>query len=546
MVAEAIEIEIVNQELILVFESAVPGWPSGTVYRWGIAWNLSDQADLLAALQAKADIADLADVALSWLYSDLTGLPSLLALWETSSTAYRGDRGKDAYDHSQLITGNPHNTTKGDVWLGNVDNTSDVNKPVSTAQAVADAAILSSAQSYSDALVVGLRDDRWNFTPSWSYPTTGWSGPLWAIKKGDTYVIAWLWLWVTALVWSQTVADGDTVRATIDTPGQTDANRSIIENNLWYTAENKATKDQSGWYAWLTLFKINFKNALNTFTSFFTNSNTASRTYGFPDRDGTIADDTDLATKITKNSPITPGTSTKVQYDANGLVIAGTNATTDDISEWSTNLYFTAARVRSTVLTGLSLAAGTVVTAAHTILEAIGFLQNQVSTNTTAIATKVAKPAVATDNAIMLMNASWDVKTPSNQVTIDNFGNIWWACSSITTYTVLALTTIRLNPVADTVSGSNARMWFPNGQIRRLTNSWLVSVGAIPQWYGDGIIVIHNDTTNSITLINEDATQTAAERIITGTGWNYTLPHGGSVWAYYSVAKLRYQLISTN
>lgn len=29
---------------------------------------------------------------------------------ETSSTAYRGDRGKTAYDHSQL-TGNPHNTT---------------------------------------------------------------------------------------------------------------------------------------------------------------------------------------------------------------------------------------------------------------------------------------------------------------------------------------------------------------------------------------------------------------------------------------------------
>ena len=55
-----------------------------------------------------------------------------LALGETSSTAYRGDRGKIAYDHSQT-TGNPHGTTKNDIGLGNVDNTSDLNKPISTA-----------------------------------------------------------------------------------------------------------------------------------------------------------------------------------------------------------------------------------------------------------------------------------------------------------------------------------------------------------------------------------------------------------------------------
>ena len=50
-----------------------------------------------------------------------------------------------------------------------------------------------------------------------------------------------------------------------------------------------ANKDASGGYAGLTLFKINFKNALNTFTSFFTNSNTAVRTYLFPDKSGTVA-----------------------------------------------------------------------------------------------------------------------------------------------------------------------------------------------------------------------------------------------------------------
>lgn len=45
-----------------------------------------------------------------------------IALGETSSTAYRGDRGKIAYDHSQLTSGNPHNVTKTDIGLGNVEN----------------------------------------------------------------------------------------------------------------------------------------------------------------------------------------------------------------------------------------------------------------------------------------------------------------------------------------------------------------------------------------------------------------------------------------
>jgi len=53
-----------------------------------------------------------------------------LELGETASTAYRGDRGKTAYDHSQE-SGNPHGTNKSDIGLGNVDNTSDSNKPIS-------------------------------------------------------------------------------------------------------------------------------------------------------------------------------------------------------------------------------------------------------------------------------------------------------------------------------------------------------------------------------------------------------------------------------
>lgn len=53
--------------------------------------------------------------------------------------------------------------------------------------------------------------------------------------------------------------------------------------------QSTSEKDATGGYAGLTLFKINFKNVANTFTSFFTNSNTAART---------VLDDTTVAAMV--------------------------------------------------------------------------------------------------------------------------------------------------------------------------------------------------------------------------------------------------------
>jgi len=70
--------------------------------------------------------------------------------------------------------------------------------------------------------------------------------------------------------------------------------------------------------------------------------------------------------------------------------ISPSPGSTDEVTEGSANLYHTAARVLGQVLTGLSTAAGTVVTSAHTVLQAIGFLQKQASDNATAITGKQA------------------------------------------------------------------------------------------------------------------------------------------------------------
>lgn len=77
-----------------------------------------------------------------------------------------------AYAHTSN-TSNPHSVTKSQVGLGNVDNTSDTDKPVSTAQAAADTTVLNSAKAYADSLVVGLVDDRGNYNASTNlFPST--------------------------------------------------------------------------------------------------------------------------------------------------------------------------------------------------------------------------------------------------------------------------------------------------------------------------------------------------------------------------------------
>ena len=58
-----------------------------------------------------------------WSGSAYAVISETLALGETSSTAYRGDRGAAAYAHTGN-TNNPHNVTKSQIGLGNVENKS--------------------------------------------------------------------------------------------------------------------------------------------------------------------------------------------------------------------------------------------------------------------------------------------------------------------------------------------------------------------------------------------------------------------------------------
>jgi hypothetical protein len=91
--------------------------------------------------------------------------------------------------------------------------------------------------------------------------------------------------------------------------------------------------------------------------------------------------------------------------------------TTTDISE-GTNEYFSAARVRAVLLTGLSLATNAVISATDSVLIAFGKLQAQITANLTTLTTHVAdlnNPHAVTKTQVGLSNvANVDTTNASN------------------------------------------------------------------------------------------------------------------------------------
>jgi hypothetical protein len=102
---------------------------------------------------------------------------------------------------------------------------------------------------------------------------------------------------------------------------------------------------------------------------------------------------TSLVADLTDVTVTSGGSLKKRAFDAKGRLSQEAAATTDDLGEGASNLYFTSARVLATTLTGLSTSTSSAVTASDSVLVGIGKLQAQVNTNATAIAGK--EPAIA-------------------------------------------------------------------------------------------------------------------------------------------------------
>lgn len=91
---------------------------------------------------------------------------------------------------------------------------------------------------------------------------------------------------------------------------------------------------------------------------------------------------------------------------------------TDDISEGATNEYFTAARVRAVVLTGLSTATNAIISATDSVLSAFGKIQAQITANLSTLSghiSNTSNPHSVTKSQVGLGNvANVDTTNASN------------------------------------------------------------------------------------------------------------------------------------
>ncbi|HQZ59955.1 MAG TPA: hypothetical protein PLQ39_09770, partial [Acinetobacter sp.] len=111
-----------------------------------------------------------------------------------------------------------------------------------------------------------------------------------------------------------------------------------------------------------------------------------------------------------------------------GWVSGGTTtaSTTDTVTEGSTNLYFTDARVRNTVLTDLSLATNAAISAADSVLGALGKLQKQIT------------DILTNQRYVFVTDANTTYIVPSSAVTANGNTIIELSNNSLTSITINA------------------------------------------------------------------------------------------------------------
>ncbi len=234
--------------------------------------------------------------------------------------------------------------------------------------------------------------------------------------------------------------------------------------------------------------------------------------------------------------------------------ISPSPGSTDSVTEGSSNLYFTDARVRSTVLTGLQTNSGAAVAATDSVLTALGKLQNR----TTSGATATAAVGAQIENHIA------DTNNP-HQVTAAQVG----AEPAIT-----VLPIAKGGTGANTLEAAKASLGIADQQaytvvehflqgnlalnnLRNLTGGGGSSSSAVTarQYNSTGVVTVVTGTNAviahsaiGIDQVNENAVDLsqASKNIFTSRSAFFTLPDASATGMWYSGFVDNYNVVSTN
>ena len=355
--------------------------------------------------------------------------------------------------------------------------------------------------------------------------------------SGTVTDVAALTLGTSGTDLSSSVANGTTTPAiTLNVPTASATNRGALSAADWstfngkqaalgFTPENSANKGAAGGYAPLD---GSAKIASTYLPSYVDDVLEYANQAGFPD------------TGETGKIYVALDVNKTFRWSGSAYVeISASPGSTDAVTEGSTNLYFLGSRVLATVLDGLSTASNTVVTASHTILQAIGFLQKQVSdlptasstttfTNKTLTSPTLTSPVLGTPASGDLSNCSGDLSNcTADGTNAVGYKNIPQNSKS-TAYTLVLADAGKhiLHPSADTTARTmtipdNSSVPYPIGTALTFVNQASAGVMTIAITT-DTMRLAGAGTTGSRTLAaNGIATAlklTSTEWIISGTG----------------------------
>lgn len=277
------------------------------------------------------------------------------------------------------------------VGLANVDNTSDVNKPVSTAQTAAitaavNAVVKTAVKNEGTALTSDVSEI--NFVGAGVNATVAGSVVTVTIDGGGSEITS-----------TDQLAEGSTnlyytdarTRAAFLTGLNTGINASVVAGDTVLGGIGKLQAQASANAVAISginknslgLGNVENKSAatiLGELTGAQVNTSlgyTAGRVVTALDEGGALAS----GAAVQSINFVGSGVTATQTGGAVTITVPGSSgpASTDALAEGTTNLYFTGARVLSAILTGLNLTVSTAVTAADSVLTAIGKLQKQIT-----------------------------------------------------------------------------------------------------------------------------------------------------------------------
>jgi hypothetical protein len=257
-----------------------------------------------------------------------------LAKLQTMASGVLVGRSDGGTGNAQLLNAA---SVKALLGLTAVDNTSDATKIVSAPQQTAlnakenavnkavDFSVVDNTRFPTTLAVKNFLDVRlasvvvdcgnWDASSN-AYPTLGGTGAAGAIKKGNLFYISG-----PGVIGGVMLTIGDSIRALVDNPGQTNTNWDALETNIGYvpynatnpagyistinsamvtnalgfTPENPAARNTANGYPTLVNYGLVLKNSAGAAASLLKTEATVTRNWVMPDKDGVVALLSDLS-----------------------------------------------------------------------------------------------------------------------------------------------------------------------------------------------------------------------------------------------------------